>query len=125
MDYAGFIARVAERSGIERDRAQEATDAVLQTLAARISRKEAEDLAAQLPGGLQPLLRDKRGGERFGPDEFAERVALETGLDREGAQQAIRAVFATLEEAVSGGEFSDIVNELPRDYDRLVAPPAT
>jgi uncharacterized protein (DUF2267 family) len=100
------------------------TDTVLQTLAARISRKEAEDLAAQLPGDLQPLLRDKRGGERFGPDEFAERVAAETALDREGAERAIRAVFATLEEAVSGGEFGDIANELPREYDRLVAPPA-
>jgi hypothetical protein len=30
-----------------------------------------------------------------------------------------------LEEAVSGGEFSDIVNELPRDSDRLIAPPPT
>ena len=124
MDYARFITQVAGGSGLDGDRGDEATAAVLQTLAARISGEEAQDLAAQLPGELEPLLRDRGGGERFAADDFVDRVAAETGLDRESGERAIRAVLATVEEPVSGGAFADLVNELPRDYDRLVAPRA-
>jgi uncharacterized protein (DUF2267 family) len=118
VQYEEFIAKVAERAGVEREQAEALTVATLQTLAERITGGEAEDLAAQLPGPLKSALPERPGGtaEAFDLDEFERRVADRAGVPQDSVEAGIRAVFQTLSEAVSGGEFNEILTQLPNEF---------
>jgi uncharacterized protein (DUF2267 family) len=121
MQYDEFISKVAERTGVEREQAEAVTRATLATLAARITHGEAEDLAAQLPDGLKgPLRTGPAEAEPFDLAEFKRRVAQHAGIPQDEAERAIAAVFATLSEAVTGGEFDDVLSQLPKEYRELV-----
>jgi uncharacterized protein (DUF2267 family) len=48
--------RVAELAGLDREQARKATEAVLETLAVRISAGEVEDLMHEIPRNLHPAL---------------------------------------------------------------------
>ncbi|MEU8071039.1 MULTISPECIES: DUF2267 domain-containing protein [unclassified Micromonospora] len=125
MHYLTFVSRVARLTGTGEDRAATLTAATLQTFAERLTGGEVLDLAAQLPkplrGLLSPYPRDE-AAERFGAAEFVARVARRAGCDENTARGAVRAVFVTLREAISGGEFQDVVVQFPRDYRELVEP---
>lgn len=119
-----FIDAVAERGGMPRDEAERATHATLETLAERLTAGEAQDAASQLPKGLKDLLlrSSKPEAERFNLQEFERRVASRGGLSAAEADAAIRAVMATLREALSEGEFDDIMAQLPREFEAVVEP---
>jgi uncharacterized protein (DUF2267 family) len=118
MNHEKFIDGVAARAAMSREEAEELTRATLQTLAERISGGEAEDLAAQLPGPLKSALPERPGGtaEAFDLDEFERRVADRAGVPQDSVEAGIRAVFQTLSEAVSGGEFNEILTQLPNEF---------
>jgi uncharacterized protein (DUF2267 family) len=125
---ATFVARVGERTGLDRDAALRATEAVLETLAERISRGEVEDLAIELPLELRrPLERgDARshGAARKMPlDEFLRAVAEREGVSPDEAREHAHAVFATLREAISPKEFADMTAQLPDEFATVLAPP--
>lgn len=123
MNYDTFIDTVAQRVGVSSDEAVVHTRATLETLADRLTGGEALDLAAQLPKPLQDQLRPRtETAERFGLDEFLRRVCERAGVDESQARNAARAVFTTLREAVTGGEFDDIRSQLPEDFNDLVGP---
>jgi uncharacterized protein (DUF2267 family) len=118
---------VAERATRgDRDKAADLTRASLQTLAERISGGEADDLASQLPQELKGWLTGKQErAEDFDIDEFTKRVWQRAGLpSQEDAERGVVAVFATLREAVTGGEFDDVLSQLPDQYRRLIPSPA-
>lgn len=122
MQYDEFIALVSERTGLFEGDAVALTRATLATLAERISGGEARDLAAQLPGPLQDaLLPAKEEAEAFGFDEFVRRVAERSGRDSTVSEAAVDAVMATLRDAVTPGEFDDVLSQLPKDFHRLGA----
>ncbi|MET8308750.1 DUF2267 domain-containing protein [Micromonospora sp. NPDC005173] len=132
MNYDTFIDQVSQRTRAPSERSVELTRAVLETLAERLTGGEVLDLAVQLPKPLQLVLKPSprtEQADRFGAAEFAARVALRAGVDDPAARDAVRAVFTTLREAISGGEFDDVATQLPRDYRDLVeqamAPGAT
>ena len=123
-----LLRRVAERTGLASDQAQQATDAVLETLAERIAGGEVEDLIASLPPELHPPL--KKGNElsggaarRMSLDEFVRRVAEREGVTPPLAREHARAVFATLREALPEKEFLDMTAQLPSDYAVVAARP--
>jgi uncharacterized protein (DUF2267 family) len=117
MNYETFIDRVGRRAGVPAERAEVLTRAALHTLSDRLTAGEAMDLAAQLPKKLQMPLRPQREtAERFSLAEFTRRTAERAGVDQAIAENGIRAVFATLREAVSGGEFDDVLAQLPPDF---------
>jgi uncharacterized protein (DUF2267 family) len=107
------------------------TEAVLETLAERIAEGQVEDVVARLDPLLHPPLL--RGAASAGPqarrmavEEFLRRVAA-----REGATMAeadlfdqmpthVRAVFATLAEAVGVEEWLDVTAQLPAGYRGLI-----
>jgi uncharacterized protein (DUF2267 family) len=123
MKYDEFLRAVATRAGVPQDEAAVITEAVLETLAERISGGEARDLAAQLPGPLQRPLQDAaEPAEPFELDEFVGRVADRADLEPEEALEATRAVLATVREAVTGGEFEDVLSQLPREFTDLIEP---
>ncbi|GII21614.1 DUF2267 domain-containing protein [Planosporangium mesophilum] len=122
MKYNEFIEAVAGRVGGSQDEAAVLAVAVLATLAERLTADEAHDLSSELPKALQGPLRGRRSrpAEAFGVDEFVRRVAERAGVGPDRARVGTRAVFATLHEAVSGGEFRDVVAQLPPEFADLI-----
>ncbi|SCF24312.1 DUF2267 domain-containing protein [Micromonospora mirobrigensis] len=125
MNYDTFVDQVAQRTGLDPDRAVQLIHATLRTLAERLTGGEVLDLAAQLPDPLRLALRtgpDDEAAERFDAREFGARVGERADADEATARAAARAVLTTLREAVTGDEFDDVVTQLPRDYRDLVEP---
>jgi uncharacterized protein (DUF2267 family) len=124
-DEPDFVGRVAAVAGLDRTRARRATEAVLETLAARISAGEVEDLMPELPPDLVPALErglaESRAAKLMTSDEFIATVADREGVDIDDAERHVRAVFAVLREVVSGKEFSDMAAQLSEDYLPLLA----
>jgi uncharacterized protein (DUF2267 family) len=120
VDYDTFVTTVAEAAHLDRDDAERAIRATLQTLADRIAPGEAADLATELPPEAAAWLATGTPAQGWDLDEFLQRVAEREGVDAGTAAEHARAVFLALSRAVSGKEFDDMMAELPREYDRLL-----
>ena len=122
-----FLERVAIPARFDRERALRATEAVLETLGERLAAGEVDDLEALLPGELRPALELGRlhsGGKagRFDLDEFVGRVADRVGeTSHSEALDDASFVFRALRETLPPQELDDILAELPREYDDLLA----
>src|SRR3954466_6934048 len=116
MTYDRFIEMVSAEAGVSADDARRAVRATLKTLAQRITRGEAEDIAAELPYELRLALRDGEHPQLFDREEFLRRVAAREGglIDEATAEHHARAVFAVLARAVSGKEIHDMASQLPK-----------
>ena len=125
MTRDDVVGRVAELLHADRETAQRATEAVLQTLGIRISAGEVEDLEAELPGELRDALErglaESRAATRMSEPEFVARVAMLEHNDPHDAERQARAVFHALREALSSKEFSDMTEQLSEDYAPLLA----
>jgi uncharacterized protein (DUF2267 family) len=121
-----FLRRVADRAGTDVSTARRVADAVLETLGERIAHGEVEDLAAELAPELSAALEqgdaesDGRA-QRMSLDEFLHRIAEREHVAPDVAPDHARAVFLTLREAVSEKEISDLLAQLPRDYEPVLA----
>jgi uncharacterized protein (DUF2267 family) len=120
-----LVGRVAELAGLDRERARRATEAVLETLAVRISAGEVEDLEDELPADLRPALErgvgESTAARPMFVDDFLARVAKLEGVGQDEAAEHARAVFTALREVISGKEFSDVAAQLSKDYAPLLA----
>ncbi|MEW5810467.1 MAG: DUF2267 domain-containing protein [Actinomycetota bacterium] len=120
MQYDEFITRVAMNADLPQEQAATLTRATLATLADRISGGEAKDLAAQLPAPLQSaLVSTQENAQAFSFEEFVARTAGAASTDTDVAERAVDAVFVTLRDAVTPGEFDDVLSQLPADFHRL------
>ncbi|MEU3456526.1 DUF2267 domain-containing protein [Micromonospora sp. NPDC006766] len=122
MRFPRFVEAVARRAELPTGQAATISRAVLQTLAERVTAGEADELAAQLPDELGGYLTPAGGGATGGMLTFLHRVAERTGMDPAVAEVGTFAVLATLREAVTVGEFHDLVAQLPKGFDALVDP---
>ena len=124
MQFDEFIAAVQERAGgIPREEAERAAYATLEVLADRITAGEANDLASQLPKPLKEALRPlKAEAEQFGLKEFVDRLAAKAGETSVPPKQLVRAVLTTVREAVTGGEFEEVPQQLPDEFWEVVEP---
>jgi uncharacterized protein (DUF2267 family) len=121
VDYEAFIDVVRAAAALDRDDAERATRATLQTLAERIDRGEARDLAARLPAEVAPWIATTSPAEGFDVDEFLHRVAQREGVDESTAYGHVRAVFDALARAVGPDELEDVAAQLPKDYAPLLS----
>jgi uncharacterized protein (DUF2267 family) len=122
MTYDEFIKAVEERAHTPRDEAERVTRATLETLSERVTGGEAQDLASQLPKPLQDPLQPHNGAESFGLGEFERRVSERAGVPVSKADDDVRAVLTTVREAVSGGEFDDLMEQLPDEFWNVIEP---
>jgi uncharacterized protein (DUF2267 family) len=120
VDHEAFIDVVSAAAALDRDGAERATRATLQTLAERIDRGEARALAARLPPELAPWVATTTSAERFDVDELVRRVAQREGVDEPTAYGHIRAVFDALARAVGPDELADMAAQLSKDYTALL-----
>jgi uncharacterized protein (DUF2267 family) len=126
MDHDTFIGEVQNRAELaSRGAALSASRAALETLGNRIQKGEATDLAAQLSDELGRYLEEHDTTESFAFGEFTKRVAerdenlTDSDEDRSTAAFHARVVVDVLSDAVSEGEFSNVRNSLPEEYDQL------
>jgi uncharacterized protein (DUF2267 family) len=122
LAFDEILDRVMQRAGIDdRDRARRAVEAVLEVLAWRVTKGQAEDLKPFLPAELRPAVdRGVARAARAVPlsvGEFLEEVARLEKVNRGTATQHVRAVLPVLREAVGDKEFHDTMQQLPSDYD--------
>jgi uncharacterized protein (DUF2267 family) len=98
----------------------------LLTLGERLTRGEAHDLASQLPEPAREwLVSPAPEAERFGVDEFINRVARRAGAPGGEAQAGVRAVFSVLRLALTTGAWQDARSQLPKESGELVKEPRT
>jgi uncharacterized protein (DUF2267 family) len=122
MSYDEIVKRTQERAGIEdRSVAEGTVIEVLQELCDRLSGQEAHDLLSQLPGELQRAVIVSPNPLPIDHDTFIENIARELSVSNEEARKRIRAVITTLREAVSWGEFQDVLEEVDPEYADFVA----
>ena len=126
VDADALIRRVGELADLDAGDARRALDAVLETLATRISAGEVEDLRERLPIELHAPLKAGialSGGQarRLPVDEFVRSIARREGTQPAVAAHHTRAVFRALREAVGDDEMFDVLSELPNDYDAVTA----
>ncbi|MEU5942206.1 DUF2267 domain-containing protein [Micromonospora sp. NPDC047548] len=125
MDSNDFIGLVAKRANTSSAQATALTRATLRTLAERIDGGEARDLATQLPEELQAYaFASSETGERFGLDVFVQRVSGRAEVDPALAEAGMRAVFDTLRETVTPGEYDDAISQLPAELSQVANPAA-
>jgi uncharacterized protein (DUF2267 family) len=124
ITYGDFLRRVAERIGSNVQGARRPSEAVLETLAERITPGDVDDLVAQLPVPLHEPLKHgaARRNEHLDPDGFVREVAAREGTDPDDARMHIRAVLAVVRE-VAGEEYTDITAQLPTRFTPLLPLP--
>jgi uncharacterized protein (DUF2267 family) len=122
MNGVEFVQSVRRRTGLPSEAAEMLTHATLRVLAERLSGGEAEDLQAQLPKELKEDLAvpKQKQAESFGAAEFTRRVAERAGIDETAAQIGAAAVLATIGDAVTRGEFDDVLSQLGREFAALI-----
>lgn len=123
MTHDQFIGEVQSRARLaSRGEAERAVRATLSTLAERLAGGEADDLAAQLPAEIAEHLRGHEGEEfeRMSLQDFYRKVSEREGREASQAAFHAKAVLSVLREAVSRGEFEDIEQQLPPEFDELL-----
>jgi uncharacterized protein (DUF2267 family) len=119
--YERFLTTIREQTGLDRDHAERAAMATLETLAERLPKARAEELAEDLPERLRFWLQnagDEPGA--FGVLEFARRVAEREEVDGDAAGEHARAVFRALARVAPAYEIEDLAAALPPEYELLL-----
>ena len=107
---------------------QPAAEAVLQTLAERVSGDAVADIVAHLPVELRAaLVRGKPDRDaptvRMTAEEFVARIAERAALSHDEAVAAARAGFAGLHEALAERPVYEVLSQLPIDSAVLLPRP--
>ncbi len=135
--YSDFVGEVQHRieAGTQAE-AVRTTRAVLTTLGERVDEGGATDIAGALPMEVDRYLLEADHGQRFGFDEFVDRVAARltyedldldadygrpSTVDRSEVVYRIQAVVALLAEIVPGGTLANVEEQFPGEFDDLFA----
>lgn len=124
MTIDEFYNQVGQRLGTsDRQEIESATRSVLAAVADRINRPEAQDLASQLPKELADLVKGRGGPvQKMDAETFMARIQSDLDLQTpEQAERVSRSVLSVLKEAVSQGEWEDVMSQLPRDLQVMFA----
>jgi uncharacterized protein (DUF2267 family) len=78
-------------------------------------------MLAQLPAMFRELVVVSPSPLPISEEMFIDRVADELGATRDEARRRIRSVFAVLREALTRGEFEDVLEQLDPEYADLLA----
>jgi uncharacterized protein (DUF2267 family) len=122
VKYDQMVKALDERAGItDRAEAEHTLRVVVQALSDRLIGDEADDLLAQLPEPLKSEITVTPKADPMNPQEFVERVARDLGVPEDEAHDRVRAFFVTLHEAVTEGEWEEVVGQLDKTYAPLIS----
>jgi uncharacterized protein (DUF2267 family) len=118
-----LLEEVIAHAGLrDAEQAERATRAVLQVLAQRLSRSEAQALADELPSALAPALREGRFDHEFDLSELYARVACLEGVTLGFAVEHTLSVCQVVAEAISADALGRIHRALPDPMAALFTP---
>jgi uncharacterized protein (DUF2267 family) len=124
VNYNDMIRMVAGRTGLTRREADRAVVGTLTVLSEAISAGETKDLLAQLPKSVRDRVPVSGETLSMRPIELVARVAdLTETASTDVAEMHVRAVFATLAEAVNAGEMQDVAEQLGPEFGPLLGRP--
>jgi uncharacterized protein (DUF2267 family) len=119
MHHDEFVGQLQHRVHLaSRGEAEAAIRATLETLADRILQATAHHLADQLPPEIGEALRHGIM-ERFGVDDFIERIAAREKVTVSTAAFHARLVLSLITEVVSYGIMLKVRRELPEEFGTL------
>ena len=122
MKFVEFIRKVGDRVGIaDHFEAERTAVVVLQHLCDRLPGKEANDMLAQLPAMFRDLVVVDPSPLPLSDEMLVDRVADELGVTHDEARRRIRGVFGVLREALTRGEFEDVLEQLDPEYADFLA----
>jgi len=125
VNYNDMTRTVAGRTALTKRRSDDVIVATLTVLSEVVSPDETKDLLAQLPKSFRERVPVTGETLDMRPIEFVARVAdLVEPATVDEAEGMVRAVFATLAEAVNAGEMRDIAEELGPEFSELLGRPA-
>jgi uncharacterized protein (DUF2267 family) len=128
MNESEFLKEIETRSGLQRDQAYKAAIAVFQELHDRLSPKEANDLAAQLPAEFKRMWHSLdapgRDVRRTHERDFIRHIADTVEIDETSAERSLMAMFKALQVLLNSpsgqdGEAWDVFSQLPKDLKQL------
>ena len=120
MTYDDFIGQVQHRARLADGGATvHAVHAVLHALGERLYGNEAAQLAAELPTEIGVYLREAEERQPYTLKEFYTCVAALEGTQMPMAVFHTRAVISVLVDAVAPGEITDVLAQLPAEFDTL------
>lgn len=127
MNYDDLTASVQDRLTLSsQDEADGITRAVIVALAARLTKQEGADLAAQFPDEIADRIRTAAGTEDYGVDGFLDRIRDSVGLtDGDEALRHSRAVLGQVNELVTAGEMQDVFAQLPDEFVKTFMSPSS
>lgn len=121
MQYDEFLSAVARRVPCEPHRARAASKAVVRALAELVGAETLSRAATQLPGPLQEQIPLASAGRHLDVPSFYGRVTELGGVETvHDPEEPIRAVIATLHDALPEGAMEMLVEHLPAEYDDLL-----
>lgn len=110
MQTDQIVSLVSDRAGIDEDEARRTVDATVHALARSMDDEEARDAAAQLPSELATTMEAAAGQDQEWDGEAAlAYVAEQLDVDGETAQARVGSVLDVLGEALTTGEFDDLM----------------
>ena len=119
MEYHEFLGEVQNRARLANlEEAVAATRSTLQSLAERLEDGEVDHLKAQLPREIAYYVDQIKTTERFGVQEFFERVSERENQGLLTAAHHARAVVDVLSDAVPQ-EMEDLRDGLPDEWQQL------
>ncbi|HYB92403.1 MAG TPA: DUF2267 domain-containing protein [Candidatus Binataceae bacterium] len=128
MDENKFLSEIEVRGDLTRDQAYKVAVAVLQELHDRLSSKEADHLAAQLPGALKRMWHSLdapwRDVRRTHERDFIRHIADTVEIDEAKAHKSLMAAFKALQMLLGSpsgqeGVAWDVFSQLPKDLKRI------
>ncbi len=128
MDEERILFELEARTGLDRDHAYRLMIAVLQELHDRLTPKEADDLAAQLPGEFKQRWHsfDVPGREVADThsQDFTRHLARAAEVDEAVAKKGLMAAFKALHLLLNSptgqeGEAWHVYSQLPKDLKRM------
>ncbi len=121
MQYAEFIRKVSERSGIDAKEARNRMQAVLYTLGERLSKSMRDKLASEIPKEMKEFVYGDWGERtnRFDLEDFYTRVVARAGVGYTTAVEETRCVLSLLKDIIPPGVTKDIYTELPDNFQEI------
>jgi uncharacterized protein (DUF2267 family) len=116
VDYDAFIDLTKHATGADREAAERATRAVLETLGERLGADEARQLVSHLPPELGPWLFTEGGAQAFDLQDFLRRVAEREHVDPATAEHHATVVFVALGRALDEHAYQRMVARLPKNF---------
>lgn len=128
MQYSEFLTQVHKRTNLaSRDETLNLTRSTLETLGERIYRSARSNLAAQLPDELKNFLMARvvpettqQQVDRFPLKEFYQRISARAELSLPEAENGAHVVMKVLKEAVTPGQWRELITELPSEYKEIL-----